>query len=160
MKDATIRKAKIKDLDEVSRLAVKLLKYHERFDKYHTPSKDAKKAFYKYFKAAVYSAKKELLVAEKNDNIIGFALGEIKKAPPVLKVKEYGLIDTIYILPYYRKKKLAKKFLEWLFLWFKSKKMKYVNLYVHPKNQIGLKAWEKYGFKDSLIEKRRLLRIS
>ncbi len=160
MKGTTIRKAKIKDLEEVSKLALKLLKYHARFDKCHTPAKDAKKVYHKYFKSAVYSPKKELLVAEKNKKIIGFALGGIKKTSSLLKINECGLVDTIYILPHYRKKKLSKKFLDWLFSWFKSKKIKYVNLYVHPKNEIGLKVWGKYGFKDSLIEKRKILRIN
>lgn len=158
-----IRKAKIKDIPKLVQLAVGLLEYHENFDPYFAPAKDVKDVYARFFKKCVYSATKQLLVAEHNDEIAGYALGEIISRPPVFKIRNIGVINDMFVAEKFRKSGIAKQLLTELLDWIKSKKSKYpklnyIELSVHTKNEIGQKAWTKYGFKEFMSKQRVKIR--
>jgi ribosomal protein S18 acetylase RimI-like enzyme len=95
-----------------------------------------------------------MLVAEDNNKIVGFINGKIEKRLPIFIEGKIGFISGIFIEEKYRRKGIGKLFINELTKWFKSKKIKNVELQVHLKNQIGLDAWEKYGFKSILYTQR------
>lgn len=155
----TIRKAKIKDVAKLVLLAIDLLKYHENFDPYFTPAKDVKDVYAKFFKGCIFSTTKQLLVAEHDRDIIAYALGEISSRPSVFKIRNIGVINDMFVAKKFRKTRIAKKLLAELLCWFKDKGLKYprlnyVELSVHTKNEIGQKAWAKYGFKEFMSKQR------
>ncbi|MDD5290493.1 MAG: GNAT family N-acetyltransferase [Patescibacteria group bacterium] len=151
----TIRKAKVKDLPKTAKLGAALLKHHKKFDKYFSPAEGIEKIYKKFFKKNIYSPKGLLLIAEEKGKIIGYALATIRKRPSVFKFRRIGNIDDVYIIPAYRRLRIAKQFLEKIFQWFKIKKIKDIEMQVHIKNEIGKAAWSKYGFK-AFTERRRL----
>jgi len=144
----------LKDLPKLSEFGVELLKFHVKFDPYFTPDKNAKNTYSKFFKKCIYSGNKNLLVAEKNRSIVGYALGEIRKRPPVFKLKKIGFVNDMYVKKNFRRQGIARLFLDELFSWFKSKKLNHVELHVHAENEIGKIAWAKYGFKEYMKELR------
>ncbi|MFA5021802.1 MAG: GNAT family N-acetyltransferase [Patescibacteria group bacterium] len=150
----SIRKAKVKDLDLVSAMAVNLLKYHSQFDTYYRPAKNAKGAYHKLFRSAIFSRRKILLVAEIDSEIIGFVMALVRRKPPVFAIKDYGFITDIFIVNEYRNQGIAGLFLQELFKWFKKNRIKNIELLAHVKNDIGQKFWSKYKFKDFLVSKR------
>ena len=151
-----IRKAKLKDIPQIVNFAVKLIKYHANFDPFYTPAKNVEEVYSKFFKRCVYSTNRFLLVAEKNSKIVGYALGELGRRPPVFQLRKIGLISDVFVDEGVRKKGIAKLFLAKLFDWFRSKKLNHVELSVHVKNEMGQKAWLKCGFK-SYMSKQRLV---
>jgi GNAT superfamily N-acetyltransferase len=152
-----IRPAKIKDLSEIVAMRLKLLKYHEKLDRYEAGKKDADTTFYKFYKSGINSKKVKILVAEENSKLVGFGHATIVKTH-VFKIKYHGNINDMYIKGRYRREGIAGKILQSYFYWFKKKGIKYVELSVHCKNEIGKNAWNKYGFKDFLIRKRITLK--
>jgi GNAT superfamily N-acetyltransferase len=150
----TIRKAKLVDLASLANLGIELLKYHVKFDKYYTPNKNAKNEYLKFFKRSIYSPEKYVLVAETNNKIVGYAIGELIRRPPVYVVRNIGGLSDMFILSDYRKSGVGKRFFDELIKWFKSKKVKYIELSVDARNEIGKKAWDKYGFKDFHFKKK------
>lgn len=149
-----IRKAKIKDLDQIVKLAVEFEKYHEKLDPYFTYAKDSDETYKKNVKRGIYSSKRLLLVAEENKKIVGYSLGKISTRSPIFKIREIGVIIDMFFSEGYRRKGLAKLFLKEMFDWFKGKKIKHVELYVVSNNEIGKNAWKKYGFEDILLRKK------
>jgi len=149
-----IRKAKLKDITQIADFAVSLLKYHHDIDSYFAPAKDVKDVYRKFFKRCIYSKNRYLLVAEEDNKVIGYALGELGSRPPVFKIRKIGFISDMFVDKNFRKSGIAKQFLAKLFIWFKSKKLKYIELTVHVKNEIGNKAWAKYGFEDYMKKQR------
>jgi len=149
-----IRKAKLKDLPRLAKLGVELLKYHAEFDPYFAPNKDVEKVYFKFFKRCIHSGNRRLLIAKEKDSIIGYSLGKISKRPPVFKTREMGFVNDMYVISKFRKQGVANMFLEELFAWFKSKKLRNIEIHVHTKNEIGKKAWAKYGFKEYMTELR------
>jgi len=147
MGEVIVRKARVKDLDLLSSMALDILKYHASFDDYYTPTKDARKSQYVYLKSCIYSRRYLLLVIEKDNKILGYLNAWIKKLPPSFLTKQIGYINDAYVKPTCRRKGLIEQALEESYKWFKLKKIKRVELSVHLSNNIGLKAWIKYGFK-------------
>ena len=154
-----IRKATIKDVPQLMLLAIDLLKYHENFDPYFAPAQDVNNIYEKFFTGCIFSTTKQLLVAEHDRGIIAYALGEISSRPPVFKIRNIGAINDMFVAKKFRKTGIAKKLLTELMCWFKDKGLKYpglnyVELSVHTKNEVGQKAWAKYGFKEFMSKQR------
>ncbi len=93
----TIRKARVKNISQVVEMAVELLMHHARLDRSFTPKRGARKSFWKYLGGAIYSRKKQLLVAEHAGKITGFALGEILMRPPVVDKREVGGVNSVFV---------------------------------------------------------------
>ncbi len=149
-----IRKGKIKDIEHTSKLAYKLNNSHAKFDPYYKMKNDALTSFKQFHKKSIYSKNSLLLVDEDDNKIIGYAIGKIGLRPPIFKESKSGFISAIYIKKEYRRKRIGKMFFDELIKWFRSKKLKNVELHAHLKNPKGIKAWEKYGFKSFLYVKR------
>ena len=152
-----IRKAKLKDIAQITELALKLIKYHANFDPFYTPAKNVKEVYYKFFRRCVYSPNRLLLVAEEQNKIRGYALGETGSRPPVFKIRKIGLVSDMVVDEKMRKKGIAKLFLSELFDWFRNKKLDCAELTVHSKNEVGRKAWSKCGFETYMSKQRLIL---
>lgn len=150
-----IRKARLSDVPKITELGLEILNYHRKLDDYFTPSKEAKVAYQQFFRKCIYSRKQLLLVAEKDDQIIGYALAGVGSRPPVFKIRKIGLLNDMYILPKYRRLGVGKDLYEAVSIWFKEKGLKYVHLHFHNNNYIGRKAWAKYGFNEFMSLSRR-----
>lgn len=149
-----IRKAKLKDIKQVTSYGVSLLKQHYDLDSYFAPAKNVHQVYEKFFKSCIRAKNRILLVAEENKKIVGYAVGELGSRPPVFKIRKFGFISDIFVEEKFRKLGIAKHFLQGLKKWFKSKNLKYIELTVHVKNEIAKKAWAKYGLEDYIIKKR------
>jgi ribosomal protein S18 acetylase RimI-like enzyme len=149
-----VRKANIKDVKTVVELAVGLIEYHSNFDLYFEPSKDAKNVYIKYFKKFIKSPKNFLLVAEEDGEIVGFSSGEIKKGPAMFKIRFTGTLEYMYIKKEFRKQDVGDMMFKMLMDWFKKKKIGYVVISVHTKNDIGNSFWKKNGFVEFMSKQR------
>ncbi len=148
------RKARVADADALSRMGEGLLSYHRKLDAYYTPKKDVNDVYKRFFKSCVYSSKRQIVVAEKDGKIIGYALAEISQRPPVYPKRRLGVVCDMYVEKSYRRKGVGKLMYKELKTWFREKKIKDVELSVHVKNTSGIKTWEKLGFTRYLIRKR------
>jgi ribosomal protein S18 acetylase RimI-like enzyme len=154
LKKITIRKVKLSDVPKITAAAVDLLKYHKNIDPYYAPAKNVKEVYRKFLKRCIHSRNRHLLVAESGNTFVGFALGETGFRPPVFTIRKIGFISDMYIAKEYRRQGIARQFLLRLGKWFKSRKLKYIELTVHTKNEIAMKAWTKYGFQDYMNKRR------
>ena len=149
-----IRKARLKDVAQIADYGFELLKYHQRIDSYFAPDKNSKNFYQKLFRKFIHSKNSNLLVAENCGEIIGYALGGIHPRMSIFKIKRIGSINDMFVREDFREAGISKLFLIEMKKWFKSKKIKYVELSVHVENKIGKKVWLRYGFKDYMIKQR------
>lgn len=77
-----------------------------------------------------------------------------KTNPMCLLLLKFGHISDVFVEKNFRKLGVAKQFLKKLKKWFKNKNLKHIELSVHEKNEVGKKAWAKYGLEDYMIKKR------
>ncbi len=149
-----IREAKSQDIEQVTQFGVRLLKQHADLDPYFVPVKNINKLYQKFLERCLDSKDYLFLVAEENGKLAGYAVGEIQTRAAVFKISENGYINDVFVDEEFRKLGIAKKFLSELKKWFKDKNIKYVELSVHVKNEIGKKTWEKFEFDTYEIKKR------
>lgn len=153
-----IRKAKVKEIPQIAKLGIELIKYHQKIDPFYEPAKNIEEVYNNYFRKCMYSPKSLLLVAEKDGKIIGYALSSVILRPPVFKIREMGYIDDVFVEGEHRRCRIGRELLAELFEWFRRKKIKNIELNVHTKNVVGKKAWEKYGFKEYCVKLRTVKR--
>lgn len=150
-----IRRARLADIKELTKLQSLLMKHHMKFDGYWDVKRNAKSMYSKYFIKMIKSPNAVMFVAEDNGKIIGFTLGKIKKRPPIFKIERVGQVNSTFVLEKYRKKGITKRLTNELFEWFKSKKIYNIELDVDNRNLTGLKVWKRLKFDRYLITKKR-----
>jgi ribosomal protein S18 acetylase RimI-like enzyme len=138
MPSIIIRKAKLKEVGEISKLHKKLAEYHHRLDNFYSSKINSKR----YIRKVI----KQILVAELEGKIVGFIIFRIKKHPAYSEKITH--ISDLYVDEKYRKLGIGKKLVEEIIKLSKSKKVKYITITVHCKNEIGLKFWKKLGFEE------------
>ena len=152
-----IRKARISDLGELIELEEKITAMHGQLDSFYEEAKNSEKETKKFLKEQIKSKDSCIFVAEDESRIIGYIIPNIARMSKIFKVKEFGRIFSIFVLEKYRNKRIAKALFEESYKWFKTRKIKWVELSVHIKNKGGIKFWEKSGFKTTNFKMRKLL---
>lgn len=66
----------------------------------------------------------------------------------------YGYVGLMYINEEYRKQKIGRKIFESIVAWFKEKGIEDIRLKVLVPNEATIAAYERWGFKPSIIEMR------
>ena len=150
-----VRNAKLKDVKAVARLNLELMKHVGKYDKIFKLHKNPLPMMEEWRRKGVYSFRQKLMVAEDNGRIIGYINATTKQRPKIYEVTEVGFISDIYVLPEYRRQGVSKLLLDPILKWLKSKKLKYVNLFAVSENEVALKVWRKYKFKEFMKEKYR-----
>lgn len=97
-----------------------------------------------------------LLIATKGDEVVGFAQASLKFAPDYLGSVKIGFINHVFVLPELRKEGVGKKLINLLIKLLKEKEIHSVELQVLSKNSIGRKFWNEMGFKEELLQMRKL----
>lgn len=157
-----IRKAKLKEANEIVKLWKGFMKSHYDAVK----SKKPLKTDYALKKTALCNAKKHIihnirsrnslfLVAEDNSNLIGYSLVVIKKNIPIFKLSKLGYLSDFFVKKDYRGKGISSKFHKEIIKWLKSKKINRLELAVDPINKKAYQVYKKWGFIDWHIKMRK-----
>ena len=141
-----IRKADEEDIEDLVRLKEKLFKLHVSIDKYYTPNKNFKQMYRDHMKTIITSGDHKILVAINGKDIIGFIEGSITYISDFFEKNELGSVYEIFVKEKYRESGIARKLLETLVKWFKSRKIKTIEVVVDFRNKKAIKAWEHLGF--------------
>lgn len=150
----TIREATNNDLPKIMKLIEGVVNYHHNIDRYYKPF-SSYKGLDKYTVDQLKDNKVKMLLAFDDDKLIGRMVGVITKASPYVEPKEIGCIDEAYLEEEYRHKQIGEKLFEQILVWFNEKDVNYIQLSVDARNNIGIDAWHKFGFKDYRIEMRK-----
>lgn len=105
-------------------------------------------------KALMESEDAEVVVAIIENEIIGSAYIKIKEAQSFLKHSHYAYLGFMFIKPDYRGLGINKKIIDELKKWSLSKNINELRLDVYSDNHTAIKAYEKAGFKNHLINMR------
>ena len=143
-----IRRARKGDLRILIAFSDHFSDYHHRLDPLFKGGAETHEATRKIFIASLSNPKKRLLVAVVGKGIAGYCLGEIIASDFPTRYKEAGYLTYVYVRDEYRRTGIGGHLLRHLFRWFREKKLSYAELSVHSKNELGLRAWQKFGFRE------------
>ncbi|MFH1420375.1 MAG: GNAT family N-acetyltransferase [Candidatus Aenigmatarchaeota archaeon] len=146
--------AKLKDLDELMRLA-------EDFEKEHfiiSTRENAKmkilmkrkknwpEIMKKYFKKCVKSRNSRVYIAKDGNVIVGYTLLNIKKNMPLSAEKSFGYFDDLFVRKNYRGLGVSTNFKNFGLKWFRQHGIKEVHIGAHWGNARARRIYEGWGF--------------
>jgi L-amino acid N-acyltransferase YncA len=146
-----IRKATKKDLDEITRLHMQLVEVLKRGKpNFYRINPQEKKIFKKSTIKKLKSKKSLVVVYEKENKIIAYAIANIKEQLSFCNGKMYGEGAEIVIDKRERKKGISLKVMNYIINFFRSKKINLFEVVIDSKNKTSLDVWSKRGFKEEL----------
>ncbi|MEM5869578.1 MAG: GNAT family N-acetyltransferase [Candidatus Aenigmatarchaeota archaeon] len=156
-----IKEAKKDDFEALLKLWKKATDYHHKLDKKRFLSGEERENFLKK-RLKEFLAKKrrnrKILLAVKKEKPIGLFIASIRKSPNYLRERKIGEIEVAFIEEKFRRKGIGKMLFEELVKWFKKRKINLIEVLVDSRNEIGISAYKKYGFKE--VAKRMALTLS
>jgi GNAT superfamily N-acetyltransferase len=155
-----IRKAKLKEVDEVVKIWLKFMEEHREMgrnwkeDRIPKFKEDAPEMAKKYFSLNIRSKNGLLLVLEDNGQIQGYMLSRIMKNIPIFEKDLVGEIGTLYLEKTYRGKGYSSKMFTIAKDWFNTKGISEILIRVMCCNPHAYEIYSHWGFKEIHIEMR------
>ncbi len=145
MGEVILREAVEKDLDQVTRLVVRLKRLNEEFDPLLKNVQNIEEACREYMKKAIESRDSLVIVAEHEGRVVGvLKAGFIDRVfydPPL-----EGQIQEFYLLPQYRRMGIGKKMLEYAMEKLKDR-VSFITVSFPSLNTIAVSFYQKFGFR-------------
>jgi ribosomal protein S18 acetylase RimI-like enzyme len=131
-----------------------LAQHHEELSDQFTLAWDGKRKWAKYLEERFSEISTKLIVAEEEEEIVGFMLCLLSPNAPVFKDRKIGVISDVYVLEERRRKGVAKNMLNYAIKWFEKNKVRSIQLGVAHDNYEARAAWRQVGFSPYVIYKR------
>ena len=145
-----IRKARTRDIDELSKLFSAYLKEEEGFVNVGVwDRKKDKKSVVKFIKTFLKKRNKTILVAD-NGKLVGFLFVTFEKMPEIFEIKLFAVLNKLYVLPNFRGKKISSKLKNEFFMLCKKKEVGAIYLHVAVNNKVS-KIYKKWGLEDEYM---------
>jgi ribosomal protein S18 acetylase RimI-like enzyme len=141
-----IEEAKKKDINSLLKLVKEMTEYHLKFDDFYKEVEEQKKDFKKLLSKKIGKRDFKVLIAKEKGQILGHAIGFIRKAPFFAKPKRIGHLMHLIVKEKYRRKGIGRMLFEKILEWFKERGIKHIELNVDSRNEIAISAYKKYGF--------------
>jgi ribosomal protein S18 acetylase RimI-like enzyme len=100
------------------------------------------------------SGDSEMVVAEIDGQMVGCGYAQIRKSKPYWKESQYVYLGFMFVHPDYRGQGINQMILDHLKEWAKSKNIFELRLDVYVENESAIRAYQKAGFKEHMLEMR------
>lgn len=141
-----IRRAKLSDANKIAPLSMDFLSQHSHYSPLDPVVLPSLKKEAESWKKIIRGKKYIVFVAQFDHKIVGLINLTFPKRFSFKKIKKVGEIDALMVDKESRNLGLGKALLKKAKAYFKSKKVKFIQINVRLKNP-ALKFWEKQGFK-------------
>lgn len=145
-----LRKATNKDLPQLLKFEQEVIIAERPFDHF------IKKSDINYYdiQNLVDSPDAEMILAESNGQIVACGYAQIRESKPYWKEPKFAYLGFMFVHPDYRGKGINQRIIEHLKEWAKSKYIPELRLEVYIENESAIRAYQKAGFKDHMLEMR------
>lgn len=141
----TIRKAIIKDLEEIKKLNQELFYDSEKFEKtlnLNWPSKNKN-----YFKKAIIDKDKSAFVAVSDKKIIGYLICVIQKVESYRTLSSIAELENMLVEEEFRGQGIGSMLVKEFIKWAKSKGISKIKVLTYAENSEAIKFYQKNGFE-------------
>lgn len=150
MQDLIIRIATLTDIAQLRILEQGVIIAERPYD---STLKDDPLQYYN-LEELITSSSSEVFVAEKDGKLIASGYARIQPTKQYTKHAHYAYLGFMYVQPEFRGQGLNQKIMDALKSWTKEQGLTEMRLEVYVDNAPAIRAYEKYGFKKSLVEMR------
>ncbi len=142
------REATIDDLDALLALEQKVIDAERPFNS----SIKASDAYYYDIKNLISESRSVLIVAEYANKIIATGYSQIRSSKPSLNHENHAYLGFMFVDDQFRGRGINQSIIQSLIEWSVNQGIKDLYLDVYKDNQSAIKAYEKIGFKSSIVE--------
>ncbi|KXA89483.1 hypothetical protein AKJ57_05270 [candidate division MSBL1 archaeon SCGC-AAA259A05] len=156
MKNISFRKAERSDLNELMRLWEEFLDYNlqsienSKKRRWMELTEDASEKSRSHFKNQIEQDDNLVLLAEKDNEIIGYIVASLEERPPIFKKRKLGKLNELFVNQDYRNEGLGKKLVENAKDWLKDKGVNLLKVRILEANKKANKFWKSRGFKNHI----------
>lgn len=118
----------------------------------YNPSLKEKGAYYYDIEKLISDQKSRLVVGAVSGDIIATGYVQVRKSKPALDHDSHGYLGFMYVVEEYRGLGLNKVILRDLVSWGQQQGVTNFYLDVYAENNSAVRAYEKFGFRGSLLE--------
>ncbi len=152
----TIRPATTEDTPTIGHMWLQLVEYHNALspDLPHAAPNGAE-MYARRLASRLHDSHTRVLVAEKEDTLVGFVMGVIVDMVPEMFIEETaGFLADIYVEPAYRSQGVGRALVDGLSAWFRTRGVQYVEWYVADSNREGWAFWKAIGGREVITRMR------
>ena len=146
----TIREATVDDIVTLLSFEQGIVVAERPFD----PTLKAHPNHYYDIKGMIEDPLVQLVVAEKNGELIGSGYARIEKSKHYLRHERHAYLGFMYVEPRWRGKNINRMIIEHLRRWSISKGITELRLEVYCDNVPAIKAYERAGFSKLMVQMR------
>jgi ribosomal protein S18 acetylase RimI-like enzyme len=148
-----IRPAKAEDVPAVLPMVAKTCALHESWD----PAKygflpNPHERYRRWLTQRVTDPRSVFIVAQREDRIVAFLIGDVEDEIPIYRVTEFGFLHDLWVEPEYRNEGIARQMVMLAIEQFKSMGVAQVRLDTAAANDPARKLFTSCGFRVSTIE--------
>lgn len=145
---AIIRNAKFEDLKSIQKLNTLLVEFDSQFDKTIQSDWATSEDGIEFISDRISEVDGCALIAEMNNEIIGYLIGGITEAASYRTIELLGELEEMVVLEEYRGQKIGEQLVQKFFGWCNEKNLKRVRVEVSAPNLKGINFYHKQGFED------------
>ena len=150
MEEIHIRKAVVADLDTLFEFEQGVIAAERPFD----PTLKPGVIHYYNLREMIHADDVCLLVAELKERVIGSGYARIEASKLFHRHSQHAYLGFMYVRPEFRGQGINSRIIEALKEWSLSKQVSELRLEVYHGNFPAIKAYEKIGFKNYLMQMR------
>jgi ribosomal protein S18 acetylase RimI-like enzyme len=143
-----IIRAEEKHVTAIGKLWWEFMMFHQNLDHIFTPREGATPGFEEnQVRRLMKSEEGLVLVAVDNGKVVGYSLSEIRMPNPGFHREKYGYIDDTAVTASHRRRGIGRIMLVEIMNWFRSNKIRRVELNTAAQNVLANSFWRKQGFE-------------
>jgi ribosomal protein S18 acetylase RimI-like enzyme len=155
MHEARVRGANRRDLPSLVSLWQEMMDFHRSYDARFRFSPNAPREVERHLLETLRSRAARILVAEAEQRIIGYIVGEAHARRPIYPVGTYGFISDICVSSAWRRRGVGSALVRALESWFAVQKVTSIELFAAALNPHSIAFWRAMGYDDYLRLMRR-----
>lgn len=145
-----VRAAQSRDVAFVMELWGKMIEELGKTDERYAIRPEAEVIWAKWLGTHIREENSCVLLAERNDEILGYLIGSLDEAQPIFQHRRHAVITDVFVLPEERRKGAGTRLVEEALSFFKSLGAPHVRVNVLVKGEAARSFWQKLAFEDFL----------
>lgn len=146
-----IRAASKKDISTVDKIWVETAQYHGALDSRLAMRFDDIDSITEFHYKQLKAKKTLFLVAEVEDEVVGFLIAHVMTAPPHHLTTKVGIIDGMAVTSTFRSQGIGSQLYERILEWFETQNVERIDTSVAAMNPKAQTFWERKGFSPRII---------
>ncbi|MHA2255292.1 MAG: N-acetyltransferase family protein [Candidatus Heimdallarchaeaceae archaeon] len=143
-----IRELAKKDFNWIKTIFDESFSYHEQIDPNFASIEDADQVWINYISTIYQQDNFKVYVAQNDDKIVGYCVGQIVEKPPVYKFRKIGQINNIAVKEGHKQRGIGQSLFEQMKEWFVVKNVSHIELSAATNNPQSLAFWNKMGGRE------------